>query len=354
MTDAPYRLLGGPGSPSSLKLRAALRYRRLSHHWIVPRGYLNSPDSELGKAGKATIPVLQFPEDGSYHADTTPLIYALEARHPGQRSLIPDDPADAFLARLIEDFADEFLVNALFVFRWVAPEDLAFSPRRQLQGWLGTLPAPQFEAFVAKFMERQTAQIPIAGGGPGNKPLLETFYREVLDAIEMLETESRYLFGSRPSLAEIGLFGQLSQMAIDQSASRIMKAAAPRAFQWVQDLDDASGIDGEWRKPGDPAPAGLGRLLGIVMRYYMPYARACSEALASGREKTECTMNGTVFPFVPRPYTATAILWLKDAFSRLDATDRARVLAALDHPDAEPWLTLTPADAARLPAFAPN
>ena len=204
MTDAPYRLLGGPGSPYSLKLRAALRYRRLPHHWIVPTGYLNSPGSELAKAGKATIPVLQFPEDGSYHADTTPLIYALEARHPGQRSLIPDDPADAFLAHLIEDFADEFLVNALFVFRWVSPEDLAFSPRRQLQGWLGTMPAAQFEAFVAKFMERQTAQIPIAGGGPGNKPLLEMFYRELLDAIETLVTESRYLFGTRPSLAEIG------------------------------------------------------------------------------------------------------------------------------------------------------
>ncbi|MCB1394437.1 MAG: glutathione S-transferase [Rhodobacter sp.] len=352
MTDAPYRLLGGPGSPYSLKLRAALRYRRLPHHWIVPTGYLNSPGSELAKAGKATIPVLQFPEDGSYHADTTPLIYALEARHPGQRSLIPDDPADAFLAHLIEDFADEFLVNALFVFRWVSPEDLAFSPRRQLQGWLGTMPAAQFEAFVAKFMERQTAQIPIAGGGPGNKPLLEMFYRELLDAIETLVTESRYLFGTRPSLAEIGLFGQLSQMAIDHSASRIMKAAAPRAFQWVQDLDDASGIDGHWRQPGDPAPAGLGRILDIVMRYYMPYAQACTEAATSGREKTECTMNGVAFSFVPRPYTAKAILWLQDEFTRLDDAARVRVLTALNHPQAEAWLT--PAEgAAPAPAHLP-
>lgn len=62
--SSAYRLLGGPGSPYSLKMRAALRYRRLPHTWTVPLGYIGS-DGELAKANKKMIPVLQLPEDGS-------------------------------------------------------------------------------------------------------------------------------------------------------------------------------------------------------------------------------------------------------------------------------------------------
>ncbi len=86
MTDLAkgrYRILGGPGSPYSLKLRAALRCRRLPHDWIVPPGYLGE-GGELKAAGKGMIPVMQLP-DGRYWADSSPMILALEERHPGEQ-----------------------------------------------------------------------------------------------------------------------------------------------------------------------------------------------------------------------------------------------------------------------------
>lgn len=328
MTSQTYRLLGGPGSPYSLKMRAVLRYRRLPHVWIVPPGYIGT-GGELAAAGKKMIPVLQLPEDGRYWADSTPMIYALEQRHSGQRSLIPDDPADAFLAHLVEDFADELLVLAMFAHRWGNEADRQFCPRRQLSGWLGAAPTASFESFVGQFTDRQVKLLQKLGGIDTNLSLYEHVYHGVLALIEQLLTEQRYLFGTRPSIAEIGLFGQLSQCAIDPTASVYMKQHAPRAFQWVQDLDDASGMEGEWRQPGEAAPAALAGLLRLVAKVYLPYATAQSEAVVQGAERVSTRLDGLVFEGAVNPYTPTCLLWLKDEYARLDAAARSKVDAAL-------------------------
>ena len=65
--DGRYRVIGGPGSPYSFKLRAVLRYRRILHNWVVPPKF-QDPEGELAKAGKGMIPVMQLP-DGRYWAD---------------------------------------------------------------------------------------------------------------------------------------------------------------------------------------------------------------------------------------------------------------------------------------------
>lgn len=351
MSTPTYRLLGGPGSPYSLKMRAALRYRRLPHVWVVPQGYINQ-GGELAAAGKTTIPVLQLPEDGRYWADSTPMIYALEQRHPGQRPLIPDDAADAFLAHLIEDFADELLVLAMFAFRWGHEPDLQFCPRRQLTGWMGGVPRDTFEAYVAQFTQRQVNMMRQLGGLEANLSVYQHIYHGVLRQIESLLTEQRYLFGSQPSLAEIGLFGQLSQCAIDYTASDYMKRHAPRAFQWIQDLDDASGVEGAWCQPGEAAPGALAGLLALVAETYLPYANAQLQAVADGDAAVAVTLAGWHFSGSVRPYTANCLLWLKAEYACLDDPARARVDQALGR-NAVALLQFANGEADRVPPHVP-
>ncbi len=87
-----YTINGALGSPYSMKMRALIRYRRIPHLWV------HGADSRdaLSKVKAPVIPVMEYP-DGTFHNDSTPLIYDLEARH-SDRSVIPPDPAHAFIA----------------------------------------------------------------------------------------------------------------------------------------------------------------------------------------------------------------------------------------------------------------
>ena len=101
-----YRLIAGMDSPYSYKLRALMAYRHLAFDWVLRD---QAVVKELEPLGRYTLPVLQFPEEGRYECDSTPLIYELEMRHYGHRSVIPQDPVHALLAHLLEDMTDHTL-----------------------------------------------------------------------------------------------------------------------------------------------------------------------------------------------------------------------------------------------------
>lgn len=325
-----YRLLGGPGSPYSLKMRAVLRYRRLPHLWIVPRGYLGS-EGELAKAAKALIPVLQYP-DGGYHADSTPLIYDLEARHPGQRSVIPDDPGAAFLSHLIEDMADEMLVIAMFDLRWGSEVDQHFCATRQLSGWLGPIDQAQLSDLVARFTRRQTRNREKWVCSEGNHQLLMALYPGVLEVLESMQERTAYLFGDRPSLADFGLYGQLSQCAIDPSANAIMRAHAPRTFQWTQSLDDACGVEGEWAPRSTWEPA-VRRMLALVGRHYLPVLQANHAAVEAGAPSLEVEILGHTWKSTPDRYKHKCLVWLQREWAALAPAVQASLRPLLSETD---------------------
>jgi glutathione S-transferase len=314
-----YKLYGALGSPYTMKMRAILRYRRLPHLWI----HGQRSQENMAKVKAPVIPVLEYP-DGEFRNDSTPLIYDLEARH-AERSIVPPDPAEAFLAHLLEDFADEWLTKAMFGYRWLEEVDQV-----QMSRWLafdafkgGGRAASQ--EFAELFRARQVGRMAIVGCTRENFPLIEASVRAVLDALEAHVVEHHCLFGRRPSMAEFGMFGQLSQLGVDPTAQAMMRRDYPYSFRWLLHVDDMSGIEGEWAEEGAPLPEAITALLREVGEVYMPFLLANAAALAADQTMFSISAKGHPYTQGVFKYQLKCLMDLRARYAALDAATKARL-----------------------------
>ncbi len=328
---APLRIVGAEGSPYSRKLRAVLRYRRIPHAWIV-RGSAESRG--LPEPRVALLPQLLLPGPGGALAaetDSTPLIRRLEALAAG-RSVVPPDPALAFLDALLEDYADEWLTKAMFHYRWHFAPDVA-KAAAILPRWSRTELAdervrPLSEAFAA----RQIGRLAVVGSNTTTAPVIEASYQRLLERLDARLAQARFLWGGRPAASDFALYGQLTQLAgFDPTPAALALALAPRVVAWVDVVDDLSGLEpaaADWI-PRTPLPDTLHALLAEVGRVYAPFLLANADALARGAERVECTIDGRPWVQAPFPYQGKCLRWLREGYAALAAGDRAAVDAAL-------------------------
>jgi len=336
--DPPLRIVGAHGSPYSRKLRAVLRYRRIPYAWSNQ----GAPEARgLPQPRVALLPQLFLPgPSGALEArtDSTPLIRHLETMQRG-RSVIPPDPALAFLDALLEDYADEWLTKAMFHYRWAFPADIA-NAAAILPRWFQTNQTED-EAVEAgkRFAARQIERLAVVGSNPRTAPIIEASYVRLLGLLDAHLTHSRFMFGARPAASDFGLFGQLTQLVdVDPTPPAIAHRAAPRVVAWVDVTEDLSGLEPEERDwmPRAHVPDTLRALLAEVGRVYVPFLLANGAAVERGAERVECVIDGQAWTQRPFPYQGKCLRWLRADYAALATEARDAVDALLAGTGCEP------------------
>lgn len=319
-------LCGVPGSPYTRKMLAVLRYRHIPYRLIL--GSQGAPGLPMAKV--PMLPTFYLPgPTGEAEAvtDSTPLIRRFERDYP-ERSVVPANPALAFIDALIEDYADEWLTKAMFHYRWAYAQDVA-QAAAILPTWGRAAMSDETLAAIGKTVSgRQIPRLSYVGSNDLTGPVIEASYLRFLEIFEDHLRSHRFLLGGQPGAADFAVFGQLTQLAqFDPTPMALTLRHAPRVFGWVGAVEDLSGLEPEasdWVAV-DALPHTVGALLKEIGRVYAPLLLANAEAVAAGADQLETEIDGRPWRQKPFAYQAKCLVWLRRDYAALDAASREQV-----------------------------
>jgi len=302
-----YRLFGSELSPYSVKVRSYFRYKGLEHEWL-----LRSPanQAEFQKYAKLPlVPLVVMPPNDKGESegvqDSTPIIERFEAGRP-EPSVVPDDPALAFISALLEEYGDEWGNKWMFHYRWRYQPDAWSTAERiaqQMMGAQGTLAVAQARAAVA---ERMMGRLGFVGSNDRTQPTIEASFKRALGLLETHLQARPYMLGGRPAMADFGLWGQFYEAATDPTPGAIMRASSPKVMAWVQRMV-SPGAEGPFEAWSALAPTLMPLLSEEVAAFFLPWSAANAAAIAREDKSFEMTLGGAPWSQEPQKYHARSL-----------------------------------------------
>ncbi|WIM13643.1 glutathione S-transferase family protein [Enhydrobacter sp.] len=330
VTDT-FRLFGSELSPYSVKVRSYLRYKGMPHEWI-PRSAANQ--AEFQKHAKLPLIPLVITPEGEGLQDSTPIIEHFEAKASGP-SIVPDDPALAFLSALIEEYADEWTNKWMFHYRWSYPADCWATAERialQMMGDQGPLAVAQARAAVA---ERMTGRLGFVGSNPVTRPLIEASFTRAVEILDRHLAARPYLLGGRPAMADFGLWGQFYEMATDPTPGAQMRTSAKHVMAWVERMVSprAEGSFESWNALSNGLMPLLKQEVGVL---FLPWSAANAAAIQKGEKSFEVKLAGAVWSQEPQKYHARSLAEIRRKYAT--AKGAAGLDKVLGEADCLRWL----------------
>jgi glutathione S-transferase len=308
---ADYRLFGADTSPYSQKVRAALRYKGADFEW-VPRSVRTEADFRA-MAATPTVPLLMAPGRPPSQ-DSTAMLNALEADKE-EPSTVPDDPACAALALILEDYGDEWLNKTMFNERWSqSPDREQAAHRVMLQLFAGEPPENRAQA-EAEIAERMASRLGLVGAGGKNSRKLKQSFHRFAERLDAHLKENLFIFGGRPSAADFSVAAQFQQMLLDPTPGQWLRERTPFVTEWCEFMETPNA-----GAPFKPLAELEATLLPVfsdeVARTYLPWAVANSENASKRRKKLSVKIAGGQFDETTQRYAAKSFKSLKKAVGK--------------------------------------
>jgi len=320
----PLELHGPEVSYFTGKLEAVIRYMELPY-----QRFPTSPAALARPTGVAQVPGLKL-ADERWMTDSTPIISWLDERYPAV-AVTPSDPVLAFFSRLVEDWADEWLWRPAMHYRWDYKEGAQLLSRILVHEAGQGIKLPDF---VKRHVIR-TRQRTLFTRGDGVSAEtwdhVEKIYLDSLEALSAIFESRPYLLGSRPSLADFGLFGPMFRhFAMDPTSARIMRETAPAVYEWTARLWNAraSRNDGDLL---DHVPEDWGPILDSIGSAYLPYLCANASAWKADRGRFDVNIEGAPYKEIRTSrYRVWCLEEIRRDFQALSPTHQADVQAKLE------------------------
>ncbi len=310
------------------KLEGYLRYKEIPYEFVPIRiEDFNRTIPE--QTGAKQMPAVELP-DGRWMTDTGPMIHWFETQYPDP-PILPADPAQAFLCHLIEDYADEWLWRPAMHFRWSYPNSAELLSREIIDVMAADLKIP------AWLLRRRTKKrqkhnfVDRDGVNERTRGHVEQGYKRLLDLLGRIFETRPFLFGARPTLADIGLFGPcFRHLSMDPDPARIMRETAPGVMEWVYRLWNARAS----RTGGDlveGVPEDIEALLKEIGETHLEALCANAAAWADGRDRHDMTIQGVGYADLQTSrYRVWCLEELQRRYAELEAGPKAQIAEILE------------------------
>ena len=318
------KLVGHIGSPYSRKLRAYLRYKQIPFEWIQNN---TSQVLDLPPPIIPIIPVVYYERENYSigHTDSTPLIQSMN-KTCIRRSTSPSDPALDFLNHLLEDFSDEWLNKIMYYYR------SKYNGFRNSEFLLlasnPSMDENELKELAGIFQNRQTHNLPqIIGTNDSSGDFLENHYIKIIKLFDDVLSNNNFIFGSRPSSADFGFYGQFSQLILtDQTSRETYLRNGMRLRPWCEFMDDLSGIDlntTSWVQRDVLKGSDVHKnLLQEVNDVYLPVLYANFLAFKNGKSEFAVDLRGIRWKQKVNKYHAKCIRQLHNSYNALLPEDK--------------------------------
>lgn len=278
------------------KLEAYLRYKEIPYAFHALSG---KEFTELlpEKTGAMQMPAVKL-DDGRWMTDTTPMIDWFESQFP-EPSILPDDPVQAFVCKLVEDYADEWQWRPAMHYRWSYRESSKLLAR-QLADTMGRdVNIPTW--LIRHRIENRQRKNFVARDGVSKQTWdhVEQSYFRLLGFLRDVLKQRPFIFGDRPTLADIGLMGPLFRhYAMDPKPGIIMREDWPEVMAWVYRVWNAraSYVNGPLV---NGIPDDVANFLKEIAETHLEALCANAEARAAGKKLHDPVIQGVQYRDVP-------------------------------------------------------
>lgn len=304
------------------KLEAYLRYKEIPHALVdVDRAAMHRVRAHTGQM---KMPAIEM-DSGEWLFDTTPMIQWLDDEHP-KAAVLPDDPALAFVALLLEDYGDEWLWRPAMWWRWV-PKVSRVALGRRIAAQM--ISRPLAIPFGYYFGRRQLNEWLWNDGvdKTNSADVRDMLYRE-LESLEAIFAVQPFILGSHPSVADFGYFASMYRhFGNDPISAEVVRREGPNTYEWLARLWNTKhselSVTPQWVWPDAEY---WQPLLSRIAGDYLPYLHQNAVAFSQGDKRFN--YQGKTHRF-DNTVTTNYRVWcrqeLQRVFDALNSADQQRV-----------------------------